>query len=306
MLGNAMIQPMMYFNLRNVPMFSGPYMILKVTHRISESGFDTVFEGQRQPFYSIPAIDKFLQSLSTKILQTIQEKIAQNDIAVNASPENVLNKQKNIVDNVTNGNGTLTTNQNCSDKLNNTYTSYTNETPVKTSISPKDVRLLIINEINTNSGLTEPKDKTDLLSFIFCTMYVDSFKSGKFETYGYNYASVKLTENYGGSATYFTSTYFCVNQGNTQNIPLVIFDSDLDFIRFFISKFKSKVKYIAQQIPQTTPITEDMIIKALVKTYILKWTTDLPDNVYSDMTESDLKIITDKFKEGYNTLISLS
>ena len=78
------------------------------------------------------------------------------------------------------------------------------------------------------------------------------------------------------------------------------------FIRFFISKFKSKVKYIAQQIPQTTPITEDMIIKALVKTYILKWTTDLPDNVYSNMTESDLKIITDKFKEGYNTLISLS
>ena len=26
-LGNAMIQPTMYFNLRHVPMFNGPYMI---------------------------------------------------------------------------------------------------------------------------------------------------------------------------------------------------------------------------------------------------------------------------------------
>ena len=303
MLGNAMIQPMMYFNLRNVPMFSGPYMILRVTHRISENGFDTTFEGQRQPFYSIPAVDKFLQSLSTKILQTIKEKIAENDVLANASPENVLNKQKSIVDNVTNGNGTLTPNQNCSEKLNNSYTSYTNQTPVKTTISPKDAYKLIIKVINENSGLTNLNDKINLTSFIFCTMYVDSFKSGKFETYGYNYASVKLTENYGGSANYFSNTYFCVNQGNSQNIPLVIFNSDLDFIRFFVSKFKGKVTYIQQQIPQTT---NDVVIKALVKTYILKWTTDLPDNVYSDMTESDLKIITDEFKKGYEMLASLS
>jgi hypothetical protein len=33
-MGNAMIQPTMYFNLRNVPMFRGPYMIQDVEHTI--------------------------------------------------------------------------------------------------------------------------------------------------------------------------------------------------------------------------------------------------------------------------------
>ena len=57
MMGNALIQPTMYFNVRNIPMFSGPYMITTVKHRITENGFDTSFEGIRQPFYSLPKID---------------------------------------------------------------------------------------------------------------------------------------------------------------------------------------------------------------------------------------------------------
>jgi hypothetical protein len=79
MMGNAMIQPTMYFNLRNIPMFSGPYMITNISHRISDNGFDTTFEGQRQPFYSIPAIDSLLQALTSKILETIKEKIEEQD-----------------------------------------------------------------------------------------------------------------------------------------------------------------------------------------------------------------------------------
>jgi hypothetical protein len=57
MMGNAMIQPTMYFNLRYVPMFSGPYMILDVTHSIKPGSFDTIISGIRQPVYSLPKID---------------------------------------------------------------------------------------------------------------------------------------------------------------------------------------------------------------------------------------------------------
>jgi hypothetical protein len=116
MMGNALMQPMMYFNLRNVPMFSGPYMITKVSHRISENGFDTTIEGQRQPFYSIPKIENFIQSLSTKILENVKERIQQTDKTTNATTNNVISESSEIT-NTTNVATSLSTNQNCDDKL---------------------------------------------------------------------------------------------------------------------------------------------------------------------------------------------
>jgi hypothetical protein len=47
MMGNAMIQPMMYFQLNNIPMFRGAYMILKVTHSIKANSMTTKFKGVR-------------------------------------------------------------------------------------------------------------------------------------------------------------------------------------------------------------------------------------------------------------------
>lgn len=47
MMGNAMIQPMMYFHLNNIPMFRGAYMILKVNHSIKPNNMLTKFKGVR-------------------------------------------------------------------------------------------------------------------------------------------------------------------------------------------------------------------------------------------------------------------
>ena len=47
MMGNAMIQPMMYFQLNNIPMFHGLYMITKVTHNIKPNFMSTHFTGVR-------------------------------------------------------------------------------------------------------------------------------------------------------------------------------------------------------------------------------------------------------------------
>lgn len=46
-MGNAMIQPFMYFQLSNVPMFRGAYSIFKVTHTITPHKMDTKFKGVR-------------------------------------------------------------------------------------------------------------------------------------------------------------------------------------------------------------------------------------------------------------------
>ncbi len=47
MMGNSMIQPFMYFQLSNVPMFRGAYSIFKVTHSITPHNMKTNFKGVR-------------------------------------------------------------------------------------------------------------------------------------------------------------------------------------------------------------------------------------------------------------------
>ena len=53
MLGDAQIQPLMYFQLMNIPMFRGTYMIIKVEHSITKGMMITRFTGvkmsRRQP-----------------------------------------------------------------------------------------------------------------------------------------------------------------------------------------------------------------------------------------------------------------
>jgi len=56
-MGNAMIQPMMYFQLNNIPMFHGAYMIIKATHKITPNHMTTNFKGVRTRFIDTPLID---------------------------------------------------------------------------------------------------------------------------------------------------------------------------------------------------------------------------------------------------------
>ena len=57
MLGCANIMPMMYFQLNNVPMFKGTYMITKVEHDIQNNTMTTRFTGTRMPKRYIPIVD---------------------------------------------------------------------------------------------------------------------------------------------------------------------------------------------------------------------------------------------------------
>ena len=57
MMGNAMMQPMMYFQLNNIPMFRGAYMIIKVSHNIKANSMTTKFKGVRIKRTKTPLID---------------------------------------------------------------------------------------------------------------------------------------------------------------------------------------------------------------------------------------------------------
>ena len=56
MLGNPMIQPMMYFQLDNIPMFHGAYMVTRVKHSIKPNHMSTNFTGVRIRYAETPLI----------------------------------------------------------------------------------------------------------------------------------------------------------------------------------------------------------------------------------------------------------
>lgn len=72
-MGNMMIQPTMYFNLRYVPMFTGPYWITDVSHSISPGNFITTFSGVRISKYSFPSITELTMSVNIDLLKRINE-----------------------------------------------------------------------------------------------------------------------------------------------------------------------------------------------------------------------------------------
>ncbi len=53
-MGNAMIQPTMFFYLKNVPMFRGSYWITQVTHSIRNNNMETTFTGVRMSRNALP------------------------------------------------------------------------------------------------------------------------------------------------------------------------------------------------------------------------------------------------------------
>jgi hypothetical protein len=75
-MGNVMIQPTMFFYLKNVPMFRGSYWITEVTHTIKSNNISTTFSGTRLPYSSLPdPKDSFIASYRI-LFDKIQSKAA--------------------------------------------------------------------------------------------------------------------------------------------------------------------------------------------------------------------------------------
>lgn len=88
-LGNAQILPTMYFQLNNIPMWKGAYMITKVEHNINNGNMTTNFSGVRLNKHAIPFTDGeaiFLREPETNIENTFSPiKPSENSILENIS-----------------------------------------------------------------------------------------------------------------------------------------------------------------------------------------------------------------------------
>jgi hypothetical protein len=81
-LGNLMIQPLMYFELVNIPLFYGTYWITNVKHTITPNDIKTTFKGVRQPMSVMPSKGDVLMQLAKFSL----ENVLGTSITSNISP----------------------------------------------------------------------------------------------------------------------------------------------------------------------------------------------------------------------------
>jgi hypothetical protein len=284
-LGNALIQPTMYFNLRHVPMFNGPYLILNVTHTISPGSFQTSFQGVRQGIYDLPAIDSFIQSINQNLLTRLEEllKIEKDKIVPPPTTDNdkstqVTQKSDNKID----------TSNSCVGNVDTVvYGDYIVTTANQKEVTPQVLANTILGVIPNNSNLA-------LVVYLIC--YVKTFVEngnsgvGNFVGYNNNFANISLSNNFTPTSnSYFVKNYCCINVKATSSVtksePLVSFKDLKSFIEFLRDRLE-------RRLPQ--------ILEDLTKYYVCRWPNDSVgvDVTYYNNNYNEYNQLRETFSKG--------
>lgn len=89
MMGNVMIQPTMYFYLKNVPLFRGTYWITDVSHQISPASIITKFTGTRLNKAALPdPSDSFMAGYKVLFQKIMSKATAKQSTAPAATTPN--------------------------------------------------------------------------------------------------------------------------------------------------------------------------------------------------------------------------
>jgi len=239
MLGNAMIQPTMYFNLRYVPMFSGPYMILEVTHNIGPGVFETNFTGIRQPVAALPKIDSYLQSLKNNLLKSIIEKNKEKskDKTKDANG-NVISQSNNVTSNA-NGGKEFTQTNTCNPSVSQ-YSTFVPITPTTQKLAYSIVKGTIQQLVSVGG------DDGKLKYAVFVALYLESGNSTGFEAYENNFAGIDLNQYWGNQSQYFNGNqqFFCLKGSDGNTKPYAVFDDLTNNIKVLIDRWRSKTSQI--------------------------------------------------------------
>jgi murein DD-endopeptidase MepM/ murein hydrolase activator NlpD len=80
MMGNAMIQPLMYLQLDNIPMFHGAYTVMNVSHDITPNTMNTTVRAVRKSKFTVPIVTDSTTFLPLDLNKTLDIK---TDVLVN-------------------------------------------------------------------------------------------------------------------------------------------------------------------------------------------------------------------------------
>lgn len=244
-MGNVMIQPTMYFNLRYVPMFTGPYWILNVTHSITPNDFQTNFSGVRISKFSFPKLDKLTMSVNIDLLRRYQKKV-NNIVATTAQPNASLESTSAT---------TVTTNQTpaalpqggvnkptravLQDCLNKT--KYPNlpwiDNSSITTVGKKDV----INYLKTRTDIP-----LKIRRLVFGIAWTEQGSGSNFTCVGNDLFGIHTDGRWSDNMIAFVSGQSCVKVQEGGSRPLAVFDNFDNSIKFVLSRFNT-VGFVQKQ-----------------------------------------------------------
>ena len=98
-MGNVLIQPTVYFQLRYIPMFNGPYLIMNVEHTISPNDMKTTFTGIRVPTAGFPKVTDLIMRIQESLLSKISTNIKKEEIIKSKlDPFDLSEAQKKLIE----------------------------------------------------------------------------------------------------------------------------------------------------------------------------------------------------------------
>ena len=295
-LGNALIQPSMYFNLRHVPMFNGPYLIQSISHTIQPGNFQTTFTGIRQGIYDLPSIDSFLQSMNQNLLTKLEEVLQ----IKKDTPKPIANtQQQKLDDTVQKADNTLDAQNSCTTKVDvTTYQGYEVQSGSASNpgLTPRQFKEKLESVIK---GTTQ--DDIDLRQYIYFISYVNSFVAssnsgaGAFVGFNNNYALISLDKNFGqGLRTFFSKRYCCVNvktSGSNNSLPIVAFDSIEKYILFMEAALRNNIGRI-----RTTTFT---------KYYVCHWPRENVAESYFDANNTEFTTVYETLTAALKSAVDI-
>jgi hypothetical protein len=292
-LGNALLQPSMYFNLRHVPMFNGPYMIQSIQHTIQPGNFQTSFTGIRQGIYDLPSIDSFLQSMNQNLLTKLEEVLK---IKKDEPPSIKITEEQKANQTVQKADNTLDAQNSCTSKVDLTaYQGYTVLAGVPNSITPETFKNALLAEY--------PGQSNELLrTYIYCISYVTSFVkssnsgAGNFVAYNNNLGLISLDRNFQPRAgEYFSKKQFCcVNVktgGTTKSMPIVAFASLQEYIKFIASGLSERLPQIQRN--------------GLDKFYVCHFPKDNVSETYYDTNYGEFETVRKTMEEAIKSAVAV-
>jgi len=240
-MGNVMIQPTMYFNLRYVPMFTGPYWILNVTHTITPNDFQTDFSGVRISKFSFPNLDKLTMSVNLDLLRRYQKKV--NNIVTTTS-------------------GQTSANANLESEASTTVTTNTNPPALPQGGVNKPTRAVLADCLNKtkypnlpwidNSSITTIgkkdvieylKTRTDIplkiRRLVFGMAWTEQGQGTNFTCVGNDLFGIHTDGTWSNNMIGFVSGQSCVKVIEGGSRPLAVFDNFDNSIKFVLSRFNT-------------------------------------------------------------------
>ena len=292
MMGNALIQPTMYFNLRYVPMFNGPYMIQTVSHSINQGSFETVITGIRQPTASLPKIDGYIQTLKNNLLKNIIENNKKDKAAKEKASKNAdgtAKSQQEKIQAISGGDKELTQPQTC--KPVAPYDEFHDITPTVNNSTFGKVK----NDLK-NVLISDGVDSSTLKYVVFAALYVESANGDlKMTAYESNYGGVTLSGGpWGSSETYFIGNkqFFCqTSTNNSTTLPYAVFNDLYNHLKFIVARWKNRMGSV-----EVTPssIAKFLIINNLT----INGPKTKENSVYNSYDKTKLKNLEEKVKKS--------